>query len=242
MGTKTSTDVPHTRRIRAAATLLVVIAVIGAAAGEVPARAQVRARVFDPELLESGDLIRYRDLSRDDFLAETSPAEVANFHGTLGAATCVLLTTDPEMVIRATGSPDERGLVYAQVENPRFVALMDRECSWWNPAPVSLSNDYVLQHEQIHFALFEIGARRLNRRIERLADQFQTVSTTRQRAVYELDRRIDAAIQTAMAEIVRRSEQLDEETSRNVREDRQDEWWRLVSDELAQLDPELQER
>jgi len=233
----------HIRTIRAAALhVAVMIALIGSVAGAVSAHGQARTRVFDPRLLESGDLIQYRDLSREDFLAKAPPAEVAEFDGNLGAATCAFLTTDPEMVIRATGSPDARGLTYAQVENLRFVAFMDRECSWWNPAPVSLPDDYILQHEQIHFAFFEVAARRLNRRAERRAGDFQTVSTTRQRAIDELHRRIDAEVQTAIAEIVRRSDALDEDTSRVARRDRQDWWWRRVSDELAQLDQGAREQ
>lgn len=215
--------------------LLAAVAVAGVVAGAATVRAQARAREFDPELLKSGDIIRYRELTRTDFLADQPPAEVVDFRGDLGAATCVFLTTDPDMVVRTTG--DDRGLVHAKVENLRFLAFMDRSCSWWNSAPVLLPEDYILQHEQIHFALFEIAARRLNARAEWLTRQFQTVSPDRQVAIDEVHRRIDIEIERAVVEVLRRSDELDDETSRTLRRDRQDWWYRQVADELARLEP-----
>lgn len=205
------------------------------AAGEATPVAQARTRALDAGLLENGDLIRYRSLSRDDFRADAPPGEVAHMHAQLGAATCAFLATDPEMAIRATGPDANRGLVHARVENLGFIALMDRECSWWNPAPVSLPAEYILQHEQIHFALFEIAARRLNRRTAQLADQFRSISTSQQGAVDELRQRLDAEVQTAVDEVLRRGKELDDDTSRALRQDRQDWWWRQVSEELEQL-------
>ena len=41
----------------------------------------------------------------------------------------------------------------------RFRAQMDRKCSWWNPKDLGFPQEYILEHEQIHFALCELGAR-----------------------------------------------------------------------------------
>lgn len=221
-----------------------VVAVAGvavlAAGGTVPVSAmvaQARPREFDPKLLETGDLIRYRDLSREDFLADDPPGETAGLHGQLGAATCVFLTTHPNTVIRASsrGLDQQRGLVRAQVENLGFLAYMDRECSWWNPAPMALPDGYILEHEQIHFALFEIAARRLNRRVDQLTRQMETVSTSQQRALEEIHRQIDAEMQRTIEEVLARSNDFDRETSRTYRRDRQHWWWRTVNLELDRL-------
>ncbi len=211
-----------------------------AAGGIAPASAivaQARPREFDPKLLETGDLIRYRDLSREDFLAADPPAEAAGLHGQLGAATCVFLTTHPNTAIRASSSglDQQRGLVRAQVEDLGFLAYMDRECSWWNPAPMALPDEYILEHEQIHFALFEIAARRLNRRVETLTRQMGTVSTSQQRALEEVHRQIDVEMQRMIEEVLARSNDFDRETSRTYRRDRQNWWWRTVNLELDRL-------
>lgn len=215
----------------------VVVTVAGAATPASGISAQARARAFDPELLRSGNLIRYRELDRGDFLAADPPAEATGVHGQLGAATCVFLTTGPETHIRA--STGELGLgagqVRARVADLAFMAYMDRECSWWNPAPMSLPDDYILRHEQIHFALFEIAARRLNQRAEEMAGQMVFVSGNQERALEEVRRQIDAEMQRAMDEIMARSDDFDRETSRTYRQDRQEWWWRSVNVELERF-------
>ena len=45
--------------------------------------AQAQSRAFDPELLRSGALIRYRALDREDFLAARPPVAAAAIHGRL---------------------------------------------------------------------------------------------------------------------------------------------------------------
>ncbi len=228
-------------RVIAMVRLVAVAGIAVLAAGGTPPAfaivAQALPRVFDPTLLETGALIRYRDLSREDFLADAPPAETAGLHGRLGAATCVFLTTHPSTAIRVSsrGLDQQRGLVRAQVEDLGFLAYMDRECSWWNPAPMALPDEYILEHEQIHFALFEIAARRVNRRVDQLTRQLETVSTSQQHALEEIHRRIDAEMQQIIAEVLARSNEFDRETSRSYRRDRQNWWWRTVNIELDRL-------
>lgn len=201
------------------------------------ANAQARPRAFDPELLRTGDLIRYRAIDSSDFLAEEPPAEAAGLHGRLGAATCVFLATDPDTSIRTVArAPDrDRGLVRAEVESLGFIAFMDRECSWWNSAPLALPREYVLQHEQIHFALFEIAARQLNTRVDELTRQLRTVAASQRDAVEVLERRIDAEMQAAINAVLERSNAFDRDTSRSYRQDRQSWWWETVIRELDRL-------
>jgi hypothetical protein len=225
-----------------AKTLLVILlagalAAAASALAAPEAAAQARARKFDPSLLENGDLIGYRALTRDDFRAGEPPGEVADLHSQLGAATCVFLATHPGMFVRSGshGVDALQGQYRAWVEDLAFLAYMDRECSWWNPVPLGLPADYILQHEQIHFAFFEIAARRLNRDAEKLAKQLETVSPNQQQALHELRRRLDRELQKEMAAIVQRSDQLDRETSRTYRLDRQEWWWQAVNEELREL-------
>ena len=226
---------PHRRSLA----LLIVGVVATFAVATSSVAGQARPRAFDPELLRTGDVIRYRDLERDDFLAEHPPVETEGMHDQLGAATCVFLATDPETSVRSSYDRRdlENGLVRAEVEDLGFLAFMDRECSWWNPAPLALPDAYILQHEQIHFALFEIAARRLNRRVDELTRQMQIVSTNQQSAFDEISRQIDVEIQRAMNEVLARSNEFDRETSRTFRQDRQNWWWQQVSAELEGLAP-----
>ena len=84
---------------------------------------------------------------------------------------------------RATSQGDDArlGRVRARVHNLAFTAFMDRDCSWWNPQYTGLPHEYILEHEQIHFALFEIAARRLNQQAARIQERMETVSRTRKK-------------------------------------------------------------
>lgn len=198
---------------------------------------QARNRRFDPELFETGDLIRYRALTRDDFRADNPPEEIGGDRY-LGAATCVYLTTHPDMFVRASsrGIDAQLGQVRATVESVGFAAFMDRGCSWWNPARVMLPDDYILGHEQVHFALFEIAARELNQRANELAAEWELVMLDQQTAIEQVRGRIDAELEAAYDVVVERSNDFDKETSRTYRPNRLS-WWRAqVEEELKQLE------
>ena len=219
--------------IRLLAMVFIAMAATGTSRAETPV-GQARLRAFDPALLETGDLIRYRDIERRDFRAQDPPVEAIGLHAELGAATCVFLATDPDMYIRS--SPRGLDLGFDQfrtrVQNLGFIAYMDRECSWWNPSPMMLPAAYILQHEQIHFALFEIAARRLNSRALELTAQLETVTASQQEAVDAISEQLDAELLRAVNEVVARSNDFDRDTSLTYRQDKQSFWWNTVSVEL----------
>ena len=224
--------------------LVAICAVAGVFTPATDALAQTRRRAFDPSLVESGDLIPYRALTRDDFRAAELPDEVADTHGQLGAATCVFLTTHPDLFIRATSQGDDarQGRVRARVHNLAFTAFMDRDCSWWNPRDTGLPYEYILEHEQIHFALFEIAARRLNQQAARIQERMEAVSRTQEEAIEELRQRLDAELQAAFDQVMLRSNDLDHQTSGAYRRERQQWWYRQVDEELSRLPVDAQPR
>ena len=46
-----------------------------------------------------------------------------------------------------------------------FEAIFIPSCSWWNPDLPGKRESYVLEHEQIHFALSELAARKLSNEV-----------------------------------------------------------------------------
>ena len=223
--------------VRLSFVLAATLVVAGASMLATDALAQTRQLAFDPSLLENGDLIPYRALTRDDFRAPKPPDEVADMHGQLGAATCVFLTTHPDMFIRATsrGIDAQLGRVRARVHNLAFTVLMDRDCSWWNPGHTGLPATYILEHEQIHFGLFEIAARRLNKQAARIQNRMEAVSLNQEKAIEQLRQLLDAELQAALDQVMLRSNDLDRQTSRAYRRERQQWWYRQVDEDLSRL-------
>jgi hypothetical protein len=53
---------------------------------------------------------------------------------------------------------------------------MNRDCSWWNEK-ATMDAAYVLEHEQIHFALTELGARSLSANAAQIAGELERVDS-----------------------------------------------------------------
>jgi len=113
-----------------------------------------------------GDVILHRKLSRDDFRARrklTSKRDaVVHVPGArVGAHVALMVACVGPL--RTQRRPDGRW--EAWIENVRYYALLDRERSWWNDRS-GANPAWVLRHEQLHFDLAELVARRHNRAVE----------------------------------------------------------------------------
>jgi hypothetical protein len=69
---------------------------------------------------------------------------------------------------------------FGRIDHLAFEAVMIPERSWWNPAIQANMTGYVLQHEQIHFALTELAARKLTRDVHVWASETVVVKPTPQ--------------------------------------------------------------
>jgi hypothetical protein len=191
--------------------------------------------VSDPASLDTSDVIRYRTLVRADFKSRRPPTEFAPHVDRIGAATCahILTTPDTQMAIQGVPARDGRTLYRARPHRVRFLAQMDRNCSWWNPKDVGLPSAYILEHEQIHFALFELEARRLNAALPELSARLEATAATPEAAAEALQRQFQDQIQQRLSAILARSREFDEDTSMGHEPEEQKRWWRRVQSELA---------
>ena len=210
---------------RRRATLLLATCLV--ACSTLPEHARPRAGVIDRGDYRATDVIRYRELSRSDFRANAPPAAVAAHATGFGAVTCASIVPDGPTRVRFDPETAERWI--ARLEDTGFHAEMDRGCSWWNPQGVPIPADYVLQHEQIHFALTEIQARRLTAKLREL--RLRTDSPPS--ATSELQGRYNEALEDATAELLRTSTAFDEDTSGRYEPGRQARWLERVEAELA---------
>jgi hypothetical protein len=199
-----------------------------AACSTLPDYARPQAERRDPSTHRARDAIRYRQITRADFRAAAPPAHVAAHAKSFGAFTCARIV--PRRPTRVRFEPDrEPGSWLGRFENTAFRAEMDRACSWWNPEKVPVPAAYVLEHEQIHFALTELVARRLGARLREV--RLRTDSPASGSA--ELQKRYDALLDASRAELLDTATEFDEDTSGSYQPERQARWLARVRSELA---------
>jgi hypothetical protein len=201
---------------------------------ELPDYARPRGRVLSEDELGtiSRDLIGYRRLTRADFRATEPPGQVAGNAERLGAATCAVITPLDTSRVEVRGRPD--GVFEARVIGLRFRARMDRQCSWWNDAQTAQPAEYVLEHEQIHFALFELETRRMNTEADALASRLGATGPSQQAVMATYTEALRRELEIAARRVIDRSLEFDEDTSNSHRPDRQRAWAERVSLELGE--------
>jgi hypothetical protein len=185
--------------------------------------------------LDDTDLIGYRLLTRGDFRGTQAPPEFAAIADRVGAATCGQLrpTSDTLFTInsRTSGADTQH---WVEVKKLSFMALMDRRCSWWNDRAAGRAPGYVLQHEQIHFALYELGARKLNASVEDIKRAMKRQGSSQQQVQSQAQQALNDALVKATEDLLSRNREFDEDTSLGYRPDRQRAWLKTVNQELIE--------
>lgn len=209
-------------------------------ASSLPEYASPKGRVVAATDLDSSDVVSYRRLSRSDFRGTQAPKEFAQVAGRVGAATCgqVRTTTDTEFLLKwRQESPTSPKQHWVEIKKLGFMALMDRRCSWWNEPMAARRPSYVLEHEQVHFALYELGARKLNASADSIKQSMISSGSSQEAVERHAQQALGRALVKATEELVERNRDFDQDTSLGYRPDRQREWLRKVRDELAATQP-----
>lgn len=175
--------------------------------------------------LDTADVFTYRSLQRDDFRAQHPPKPfLASVELRPVAVSCVYLVVDPRSRIFAESVRTDDGPRYrARISELRFAAMFSRSCSWWN-LEHSVSPAYVLAHEQIHFAIFEVAARKLNKAAPGLVASLDFELESPEAIVNAVQQRVQAELSRAMAEVGKQNLQFDQATSFGFRPQAQDDW------------------
>ena len=185
------------------------------------------------------DAIGYQTLTRADFKASTPPNGGKGIPEAAAAALVGAVKVAPGSefsVIRLQTGSDST-LFEATVHNLHFEAIMDRAKSWWRSELDSISTANVLQHEQIHFAIFELAARGLNSRIREIAARIQSTGQTMEEARRAANARLEQELQAATEQLTERQREYEKETSNGMNRSRQKQWWDTIQAELAATAP-----
>jgi hypothetical protein len=204
-----------------------------AACSSLPDFAAPKSGAISSDFSADGDFIRYRTVERSDFKRKDPPGQIRYGKYEIGALTCADIRTHPDVSIRTlkpAGSDEWQG----RLEFLRFQAFMDRQCSWWNPKQSDPA--YTLQHEQIHFALFELAARNLNREAATLVKKLRVTADSQKDAVKQVEDEITELLESHHKAVTERNTDFDEDTSLGYNAERQKKWWEDVSRELRETE------
>jgi hypothetical protein len=211
--------------------ILVAILLTGlAGCAGLPEYAAPKQVTIDYDESAPRDSIAYRSLKRNDFRGTEPPPE---FDERMAAVTCAhiepLIDREGIAIVEAPMADGSDGY-HITLNNLKFRALLDRNCSWWNPAVSDLDVDYILRHEQIHFALFEVAARDWT---EAPPVELRVEAGSRAEMLAKMRRQFEQHLENKMDELLALNREFDEQTSVGYNPEKQKEWWREVQARLA---------
>jgi hypothetical protein len=181
------------------------------------------ARIVSADSIDSSVLVGFRTLTREDFRAKQPPASSGSDSTHLGALLCGSIGADSDIALEFQ-SPDDAKVHWFVFGDAGYRARMDPHCSWWNLEQRRVSPRYVLEHEQIHFALLEISAREINREIATRRVRVES----RDQAVSAAQAELTSVLTAQREEYLAQSRRFDEQTSPQPDAEAQARWRREV--------------
>jgi hypothetical protein len=179
----------------------------------------------------------YRQLTPKDFRAPSLPENLSTHRESLNAqsAITIRMTADSNITITRFSLWDQ--INYSgSINHLAFEAIMIPDNSWWNPKIKGAMTDYVLQHEQIHFALTELAARKLTSDARKWASNIYVIKQSPQEVYSEIIQQIKSMIDSAMETNKKRHLKFDEDTSLFYNPSWQAWWLKRVEKELKQTE------
>lgn len=180
--------------------------------------------------------ITYRTLTPKDFKAKELSGDKALYADKLNAYTSVSMrpVKGAQYVISPVTMYSEKFYV-GSIKNLAFEAIMIPERSWWSPRVSAGKRAYVLQHEQIHFALMEIVARQLNKYINDTPGALIVSAETPDKVRMKLRELVDQLVVDSRKDIIDEHTRFDEDTSGYFVPKIQQQWYDRVNEQLRQL-------
>jgi len=208
--------------------------ILPAGCSRLPAYSQPRVEISN--VSGATQVISYRKLTVADFRAPALPKDLMSHIQELNAHTSVAIRARPGAQYRFSfeGSKASQ-LKCGHAENLGFEAVMLPEKSWWSPTLAADKEAYVLQHEQVHFALMEVAARQLNRRAAKERDQLTACAEDSEAVTARMSATIDRWMAESQQETLKQHGAFDEATSRLYVLKVQQWWYDRAMKELLDL-------
>ena len=208
------------------------------ACAQLPEYARPRVVDLDHQQVSLDGAFTYRTLEVDDFQASSLPDDLASHSRNIAAHACCRLRTTKDTRYKITrGYLNQKLHYFGSIEYAEFEAVMVPDCSWLNPKVGKKKLDYVLQHEQIHFALMELAARKLNRESKDEFKNYIAIQSTQQAVRNEIAAKIKAMVRKANDEVLVEHTAFDEETSLYFDPEAQQRWFDRIEEQLRLTAP-----
>lgn len=179
--------------------------------------------------------LTYRKLMVSDFRSPTLPDHLVEHSKKFYAHSRIQIrpTKDSKFIVNSSYSYYYNKIIWTgSMKSIAFEAVMLPDYSWWNPEASPQKTAYVLQHEQIHFALMELAARQLTQQAREDIDAIFVIDSTRQGAHEQLLEKIESLIQTKNEEILKEHTAFDQDTSLYPNPKKQRWWFDRVNNQL----------
>lgn len=177
----------------------------------------------------------FRPLTLNDFRAASLSEHQLTHGDRIKAHSAIMMRVTADSTFKITnGDFYDQRYFFGKIGHLAFEAVMLPDRSWWNPNIPPNMRDYVLQHEQIHFALTEIAARQLTGDSQKWAAEVMVIQPTPQAVRAELVRQVTERIRAAMEANLKRQAKFDEDTSLTFSPRWQQWWFETVAEELKQ--------
>ena len=216
--------------------MVYLLVIVGCA--QLPQYAVPKLRESYDKQVSFEDEFTYRPLKVEDFKAQSLPENLSAHVKSINAHACIRVRPTADSKI-SVGSEYYQGkrVYFGHITHIAFEATMSPNCSWWNPNIPSERTAYVLQHEQIHFAITEIAARKLTQKARTLIKDFIVIQNSVHEARAEITNKISTITREAMTEALKQHTAFDEDTSLLLNIPKAHRWWlKEVEEQLRKTD------
>jgi hypothetical protein len=221
----------------------ILLGVLFSGCAGLPEYALPRTGAITEDPAKFSEALTYRPLTRSDFKASALPADKAAHSDFIQAHTCARIQpTKSSKFSISRARFNGAWSFFGSIQTIGFEAVMFPGCSWWNPKMPANMHRYVLQHEQIHFAIAELTARRLTADARLKAQSFLSIQPTRQAVREEITARVHKWMQSAMTDSLAQQTEFDEDTSMYP-SPRWQQWWQeKIEKQLAEMPPQTMDK
>ena len=219
--------------------LMMMILVVASSCTSLPEYARPQINTIEEGGSATQEGFGYRILTVSDFQAPSLPPSMKEHAPQIRARSCITIRPKGNSKININKFLFYGHETYSgKFENISFEAIFIPSCSWFDPQNGDEIQPYVLQHEQIHFGITEIEARKLSLKARKSLGDFIAFGNNNNEVRDELMSKIKELLQDASEAELKAHTDFDEDTSGLYAPKIQQAWLIDVEKRLSEQEPQ----